>query len=110
MNGDVERVMEKLNKANKLMEDLIDMAMDDEKITLDEKDMLFSVNQNLAQYARLIIESVSDGEVDEDELHNLKELENKIVTDAHLIATSDNYISDDERKMLNQLVSVIQSI
>jgi len=107
---DVEEVLTKLAKANTLMENLIDLAMDDAKISQEEKDMLFSINENLASYAEAIIETVSDGRVDLSEKEHLRDLEKKIVTDAHARAKADNNVSDEERILLNKLVATIQSI
>ncbi|MHA2504598.1 MAG: hypothetical protein ACXAE3_17220 [Candidatus Kariarchaeaceae archaeon] len=107
---DVQRVMQKLGTANKLMEDLIDLAMSDAQISDEEKQMLFSINDNLALYAKSIIETVSDGKVDDDEKNLLKELEQKIITEANIIANDDSSISEDEKTLLNQLVSTLESI
>lgn len=107
---DVAGVMNKLNKANNLMEDLIDMAMEDEKLSDDEKDMLFSINRNLGGYARLIVDTISDGKITDEERRSLRALEENIIEEAQSIAAQDDRISDEEKKLLNELITTVKSM
>lgn len=92
------------------MERLIDLSMEDERLSDDEKEILFDINHNLSNYAELIMQTISDGEIDLTEMSDLKEMEKKIVNDALSIAKKDEVISDDERTIINELVATIQSI
>ncbi|MCY3414120.1 MAG: hypothetical protein INQ03_20920 [Candidatus Heimdallarchaeota archaeon] len=108
--SDTKSVLEKLQKANRIMEDLIDLAVEDKSISADEQDILFSINTNLAEYAKLIIDSVSDNVISDEEKKKIEALEQKIVDDANDIAMSDSNLSKDEKRMLTALIDAIEAI
>ena len=105
--SDTEKVYEKLGKANRVMEDLIDIAVADKNISEEEKQILFSINKNLEQYARLIIESISDNKITDQERQAIADLEQKIIDDANNIALNDENLSSDEKKLLYRLIDTI---
>ncbi len=107
---DTQEVFAKLQKANRIMEDLIEMAVSDENISKDEQDILLSINKNLEHYARLIIESISDNVITDDERQKLADLEQKIVDDANNIALRDENLSVDEKRLLTGLIEAIEDI
>lgn len=107
--SDSEKIYEKLGRANRVMEDLIDIAVRDKNISEEEKKILFSINKNLEQYARLIIESISDNEITDEEKEDIAMLEQKIIDDANNIALNDENLSDDEKKLLYRLIDTIGS-
>lgn len=107
--SDAEKIYEKLGRANRVMEDLIDIAVRDKNISEEEKKILFSINKNLEQYARLIIESISDNEITDEEKEDIAMLEQKIIDDANNIALNDENLSDDEKKLLYRLIDTIGS-
>lgn len=107
---ELNMVMQRLQKANSIMENLIDAAMKDEQMSSDEKEILFSINSNLEVYARKIIETLSDGKVDENEKQELKHIEQKIISDARSVANEDERISLEERDLLQQLIQAIESM
>lgn len=107
--SDAEKIYEKLGRANRVMEDLIDIAVRDKNISEEEQKILFSINKNLEQYARLIIESISDNEITDEEKEDIAMLEQKIIDDANNIALNDENLSDDEKKLLYRLIDTIGS-
>lgn len=107
--SDSEKIYEKLGRANRVMEDLIDIAVRDKNISEEEKKILFSINKNLEQYARLIIESISDNKITDEEKEDIAMLEQKIIDDANNIALNDENLSDDEKKLLYRLIDTIGS-
>lgn len=107
--SDAEKIYEKLGRANRVMEDLIDIAVRDKNISEEEKKILFSINKNLEQYARLIIESISDNKITDEEKEDIAMLEQKIIDDANNIALNDENLSDDEKKLLYRLIDTIGS-
>ncbi|MDH5402223.1 MAG: hypothetical protein OEZ01_16430 [Candidatus Heimdallarchaeota archaeon] len=106
----VDLVIKKLQKSNRIMEDLIDLAMTDKKLSEDEKQILFSINKNLELYARGILEAISDGKVTPEELEGLKEIENNIILEAQEIAEKDAVISGEEMKLIHSLISEIKEL
>lgn len=92
-----------------MMEDLIEIAVADKNISEEEQKILFSINKNLEQYARLIIESISDNEITDEEKEDIAMLEQKIIDDANNIALNDENLSDDEKKLLYRLIDTIGS-
>lgn len=107
--SDAEKIYEKLGRANRVMEDLIEIAVADKNISEEEQKILFSINKNLEQYARLIIESISDNEITDEEKEDIAMLEQKIIDDANNIALNDENLSDDEKKLLYRLIDTIGS-
>lgn len=107
--SDTKKIYEKLGRANRVMEDLIDIAVRDKNISEEEKKILFSINKNLEQYARLIIESISDNKITDEEKEDIAMLEQKIIDDANNIALNDENLSDDEKKLLYRLIDTIGS-
>lgn len=107
--SDAEKIYEKLGRANRVMEDLIEIAVADKNISEEEQKILFSINKNLEQYAKLIIESISDNEITDEEKEDIAMLEQKIIDDANNIALNDENLSDDEKKLLYRLIDTIGS-
>lgn len=107
--SDAEKIYEKLGRANRVMEDLIEIAVADKNISEEEQKILFSINKNLEQYARLIIESISDNKITDEEKEDIAMLEQKIIDDANNIALNDENLSDDEKKLLYRLIDTIGS-
>lgn len=110
MSSDTQIVMEKLQKANSIMEDLIDKAMEDQAITEDEKKILFCINDYLQEYVKIVITSVSDNIITEEEKNRLKEIEENIINDTKKIAMEDSQLSDDERSLLDSLIKAIKEL
>lgn len=108
--NDVHKVILRLQHANRLMESLIDLSMEDSTMSEDEKNILFSINTNMQQYAEEIMRSISDGKISKEELQKLSDVENKIINDAQLMAERDSNVTENERKMLEELVSSIRDI
>jgi len=102
--------MDKLQKANRLMEDLIDQSMSDKEISEEEKKILFCINDYLNDYVRIIITSISDNKITEDEKKQLKEIEQNIISDAKKIAMEDSHLSDDEKALLETLVEAVNDL
>ena len=107
---ELQDVMVRLQKANHLMENLIDTAMADDQISPDEKSLLMSINSNLEIYAKQIITTISDGSVSDEEKHKLKEIENKIISDAKSIVSTDSQVKEEEKRLMEQLIEVISSL
>lgn len=107
---EARNVLDTLQKANKIMEDLIDLALGDKNISPDEQELLFSINSNLQHYVKLTIEAVSDNIVTDDEKRKLMEVGQKIITDAEKVAMKDSEISDDEKKLLENLIESIRDL
>lgn len=108
--SDVQSVIMRLQQANRLMENLIDLSMADNMMSQDEKDILFSINDNMQAYAEEIMKSISDGNVSQEELQKIGELENKIISDARHMAERDANVTENERKLLTELINSIKDI
>ena len=107
---EARNVLDTLQKANKIMEDLIDLALGDKNISPDEQELLFSINSNLQHYVKLTIEAVSDNIVTDDEKRKLMKVGQKIISDAEKVAMKDSEISDDEKKLLENLIESIRDL
>ena len=107
---DAQNVLVKLQQANQVMEDLIDLAMSDEKISTDEQQILFTINENLQEYVKLTIASVSDNVITEEEQQKLSEVRQKIINEAEKVAKNDEQVSLEEKKLLDSLVSAIKAM
>jgi hypothetical protein len=107
---EAKNVLDTLQKANKIMEGLIDLALGDETISPDEQEMLFSINSNLQHYVKLTIEAVSDNIITDDEKEKLIAVGEKIIEEAQSVAMKDSEISDDEKNLLESLVSSIKEL
>ncbi len=103
-------VLDTLQQANKIMEDLIDLALGDEKISPEEQELLFSINSNLQHYVKLTIEAVSDNIVTDDEKRKLMQVGQKIIDDAEKVAMKDSTVSEDEKKLLESLITSIRDL
>lgn len=102
--------LDTLQQANKIMEDLIDLALGDETISPEEQELLFSINSNLQHYVKLTIEAVSDNIVTDDEKRKLMAVGQKIIDDAEKVAIKDSTVSEDEKKLLESLVASIRDL
>jgi hypothetical protein len=107
---ETQAVMEKLQNANKLMEDLIDLAMGDQQITEEEKSILFMINDYLQEYVKILIASLSDNVISDEEKAKLAEIETNIIRDAKKIAMEDSHLSDDEKVILDSLVTAVKEL
>jgi hypothetical protein len=110
MSQDLQKYMDKLHKLSSVMENLIDLAVNDNKISEDEKNILFSINKNLEEYAKLTIEVISDGKVSVNEDKLLTDKREKIIQDAKNIASRDGSVSVEERRLLNLLVEGLTNL
>lgn len=107
---EAKKVLDTLQKANRVMEDLIDLALGDETISQDEQDLLFSINSNLQHYVKLTIEAVSDNIITEEERAKLISVGEKVIQDAEKVAMKDSDVSEDEKKLLETLISSIRGL
>jgi len=110
VSEETRNVLDTLQMANKVMEDLIDLALGDEKISPEEQELLFSINSNLQHYVKLTIEAVSDNIVTDDEKQKLMRVGQKIIRDAEKVAMKDSKVSDDEKKLLESLITSIRDL
>lgn len=110
VSEEAKNVLDTLQKANKVMEDLIDLALGDEKISKEEQEILFSINSNLQHYVKLSIEAVSDNIITDDERSKLIAVGDKVIADAEKIAMKDSSISDDEKSLLDSLITSIKDL
>lgn len=106
----VQGVLDRLQKANRVMEDLIDLALSDDKITDEEQEILFSINDNLQEFVKLSIKSVSDNVISDKESDKLKQLQTKIIEDANKVALKDSNVTDDEKALIDTLVESIKNL
>ena len=109
-SSDSQNILDKLQKANKIMENLIDLALSDEKITEDEQFILFSINDNLQIYVQKTIVAIKDNVVSNKDKDELKELQLKIISDAEKVAMKDSAITEDEKTLLDNLIVSIKEL
>lgn len=109
-SSDSQKILDKLQKANGVMENLIDLALSDEKISEDEQFILFSINDNLQLYVQKTIETIKDNVVSNKDKDELKELQLKIISDAEKVAMKDSAITADEKTLLDNLIVSIKAL
>ncbi|MHA2030706.1 MAG: hypothetical protein ACW99A_11700 [Candidatus Kariarchaeaceae archaeon] len=107
---EAKNVLDTLQTANKIMEDLIDLALGDQTISPEEQELLFSINSNLQHYVKLTIEAVSDNIVTDEEKQKLMSVGEKIIEEAEKVAMKDSEVSDDEKQLLESLISSIKDL
>ena len=107
---EARNVLDTLQKVNRIMEDLIDLALGDESISPEEQELLFSVNSNLQHYVKLTIEAVSDNIVTDEERAKLISVGQKVIEEAQKVAIKDSEISEDEKKLLESLINSIKEL
>ncbi|OLS23447.1 MAG: hypothetical protein HeimC2_26510 [Candidatus Heimdallarchaeota archaeon LC_2] len=110
VSEEARNVLDTLQKVNRVMEDLIDLALGDETISRDEQELLFSINSNLQHYVKLTIEAVSDNIVTEEERAKLIAVGQKVINEAEKVAMKDSEISEDEKKLLESLITSIKEL
>ena len=107
---EARNVLDTLQKVNRVMEDLIDLALGDEAISPEEQELLFSINSNLQHYVKLTIEAVSDNIVTDEERTKLISVGQKVIEEAQKVAMKDSEISEDETKLLESLINSIKEL
>ena len=107
---EARNVLDTLQKVNRVMEDLIDLALGDEAISPEEQELLFSINSNLQHYVKLTIEAVSDNIVTDEERTKLISVGQKVIEEAQKVAMKDSEISEDEKKLLDSLINSIKEL
>ena len=89
MTNEVNSYLEKLQKVSSVMEQLIESAMSDNHISEEEKELLFGINKNIEQYAKITIEAISDGNVSNLESEAIRSMQETIIADAQQMASKD---------------------
>ena len=110
VSEEAKNVLDTLQKANRVMEDLIDLALGDEQISPDEQEILFSINSNLQHYVKLSIEAVSDNIITDEERAKLIAVGEKVIADAEKVAMRDSDVSTDEKQLLESLITSIREL
>ena len=85
-----------------LLSDMLHTAMEDQKITEDEFAILSFVKDQVEEYKYILAESLQrDPESLNALIHNAM---NRLIEEAVSLAKQDNVISDDEIKLLRDLI------
>ncbi len=106
---DVNRLLLRLQSLTDSMAEMIEVAMEDDQISDEEKELLLNVNSNIEKYAKRVIESIEDGVIEESEVQGLKEFEQVIKKEAEAIAKRDQIVTNDELVLLEKVISILDS-
>ncbi len=106
---DVNRLLLRLQSLTDSMAEMIEVAMEDDQISDEEKELLLNVNSNIEKYAKRVIESIEDGVIEESEVQGLKEFEQVIKKEAEAIAKRDQVVTNDELVLLEKVISILDS-
>ncbi len=102
------RTREKIDKSIKiLLEDLNNIALEDEIISDDEKAILDKINYELHNLQTQIMQ-ILESDLDDDEFHDiLKDTLHDIIVNVKIVADADGKITEDENKLLKRLQEFI---
>ena len=106
---DVNRLLLRLQSLTDSMAEMIEIAMEDDQISNEEKELLLNVNTNIEKYAKRVIESIEDGIIEEREVQSLKDFEKVIKQEAESIASRDKIVTRDELVLLEKVISILDS-
>lgn len=79
---------------------ILNTALEDGVITLDERLLLQNISENYGEYHEFLEEAVEDGIIGDDEAETLREMRKKMYLEALQTAMRDGIISSDERAIL----------
>ena len=99
-----------LERAKKVMEELENLANQDEKITKEEKDLLNSIKKGIDEYQEILSKSLEDNKVTEEELEEIHILEKRILQDASAQVFSDGTVSEDEKAIMKEIIKIIEDL
>jgi len=108
-NYDANKLLLRLQSLTDSMSEMIEIAMEDDQISEDEKELLLNVNKNIEEYAKRVISSIEDGIVEESEVEGLKEFEREIKAEAEKIARKDQVVTRDELALLEKVISILET-
>ena len=101
-------IKEKVLKAKEIVTKLGKIANDNKKMTNEEKELILNIGKNVNRYFQFIKDIPPGQEFEKTE--DLSILEKKIVQDATAKAFEDGQISQDERRLLQELVKLMEEI
>jgi tellurite resistance protein len=102
--------MGKIIEAQQLLDRLEKSIVEDDNVSNEEKQLLVSIRDNVGQYKDLMDEAMADNIVSDEEYRRIHIIEKKIIQDASAIAFSDGKVSDDEKKIMGQIIEIFESI
>lgn len=108
-NYDANKLLLRLQSLTDSMSEMIEIAMEDDQISEDEKELLLNVNKNIEEYAKRVISSIEDGIIEESEVEGLKEFEKVIKAEAEKIARKDQVVTRDELALLEKVISILET-
>ena len=92
------------------LKQLLDLVLLDGKITKEERMLVDTIARNVRQYENAVNEAIEDHALTRDEMNILLNLYNKIISDAENTAKMDNYISPDEKLILDKLLEYLKKL
>lgn len=97
-----------MNKTTKpVYQRLLEKALEDQKITEDEYEILETVRINYGIYSEAFNKAIADRMIGEKEAEHLKQIRIKMYEDALIAALKDGVITNDEQALLDTLKSCI---
>ncbi|RMG31586.1 MAG: hypothetical protein D6732_14615 [Methanobacteriota archaeon] len=99
-----EFILKKVEVTSQIMEGLIDVATSDRVVNEEEKALLHTINNDLHKYLKTILEMLGNEKFDK---ALLERMERELVANCEKVALSDGIISEDEKKLLDELRSLV---
>jgi len=104
---DVSIVKQKVIKAQKIIQSLKDVALEDGEISEEERKLILNIGRNLEGYFSIVKNSAVDSLSQNEELHIM---EKRILQDAQAQALEDGLLSKEEKKLLAELITLMEEI
>ena len=89
---------------------LKEVAMDDGKLTQDERELMATVISDIEKYNETLHKALEDGIIDEREERRLFEGRMQVMEKAYDKAREDLVISEDEKKILKEICKIVREV
>ncbi len=106
----IQNILSKLKKAKEIIGELNKIAEADGEISLEEMQLLNSINFNLEKFFSLVSSAANDGVITDEELVQIHVFEKRIIQEASSKAFEDGRISNEERALLTKLILLMEEM
>jgi len=90
--------------------ELVDLALDDDHITIDESKLLKNILDNAKVYRKLLDKAFEDGHISREDKQQLLKQRKKITDAAYQEAKDDNRITDEELRILTKALEITKKL
>lgn len=93
-----------------LLNDLIDIAKIDRRITADERKLIDQIARDIKKYEQAVVAALEDNILTDKEILILNKLHKRVIENAKKVAEADNVKTSEERVILDRLINYLSEV